>query len=238
MKRIICLLAALMLVLCGCSQNNWGEEAVFSKNENGNLVSDSGTEYTYLTNEMYVYCLGEREFVGGVQGEEKTSQHMGLSYQTGMFAVKDAENDNILVRYLPNNEWCAIYRKASLPTFDLSVDNCVRLELVLGSGNPEEDGIHTTCSEGISDKSEILAFLSDVRMQESPSEAGLYDMITKPDGMLENCYLYAVIYGFFEEEPNLAIPMEIFSYNDLAYSVSIEGEEYVLPSEWLQKLEN
>jgi hypothetical protein len=56
--------------------------------------------------------------------------------------------------------------------------------------------------------------------------------------MLENCYVYGVIYGFFDDEPNLALQMEILSFNDLAYSISIEGEEYVLPAEWLQKLEN
>jgi hypothetical protein len=56
--------------------------------------------------------------------------------------------------------------------------------------------------------------------------------------MLENCYVYGVIYGFFEEESNIVIRMDITSYNDLAYSVSIEGKDYVLPTEWLQKLEN
>ena len=54
--------------------------------------------------------------------------------------------------------------------------------------------------------------------------------------MLENCYTYAVIYGFFEEEPNLAIRIDVTSYNDLAYSVCIENKEYVLPNDWVQRL--
>ena len=50
--------------------------------------------------------------------------------------------------------------------------------------------------------------------------------------------MYAVIYGFFENEPNLAIRMDITSYNDLAYSVSINDKEYVLPEKWIQKFLN
>ena len=88
----------------------------------------------------------------------------------------------------------------------------------------------------ITDPEEIAAFASDVCSQKDPREAGLYDLARKPDGTLENCYGCAVIYGFFEEEPYLAIPMPVTSYNDLAYSVSIGNEEYVLPEEWLQKL--
>ncbi len=182
--------------------------------------------------------MGDLAFVGSVQGEEKTSQHLGLSYQTGMFAIKDADTDNILIRYTPDNEWFAIYRKASLPNFDFSVDNCIRLEFVSGIGYIEEDAVHTTCGDGITDRSEISTFLSEIRMQKDPREAGLYDLIQKPDGMWENCYAYGVIYGFFAEEPNLAVRMNITSYNDLAYSISIEDKEYVLPAEWLQKLEN
>jgi len=63
-------------------------------------------------------------------------------------------------------------------------------------------------------------------------------LVKQPDGMLENCYIYGVLYGFFAEEPNLAVRMEITSYNDLAYSISIEEKEYALPAEWLERLKN
>ena len=233
MKKVLCLICALLMLLCGCSNNS-----TFKKNENNNIVSNSGVEYALLANDGVLYYLGDLEFVGSIKGEEKTSYHLESPYQTGMFAIKDADNDNILIRRAPNNEWCAIYRKASLPNFDFSVDNCIRLEFVSGIGNIEEDAVHTTCGDGITDQSEISTFLSEIRMQQDPDEAGLYDLIMKPDGMLENCYVYGVIYGFFDDEPNLALQMEILSFNDLAYSISIEGEEYVLPAEWLQKLEN
>lgn len=232
MKKEFCLITALLMLLCGCSNNS-----TFIRNEDNSIVSNSGVEYTLLANEGILYYLGDLEFVGRVQGEEKESQHKGISYQTGMFAIIDAASDNILIRYAPDNEWFAIYRKDSLPDFDYSVDNCIRLEFVLGIGNTKEDAVHTTCGDGITDQSEISTFLSEIRMQKDPRDAGLYDLITKPDGMLENCYVYGVIYGFFEEESNLVTQMDITSYNDLAYSISIEGREYVLPTEWLQKLE-
>ncbi len=233
MKKVLCLIFVLVILLCGCSQDN-----AFTKNENGNIVSDSGVEYAHLANEGILYYWGELEIVGRIQGEKKTSQHLGFSYQTGIFAIKDADNDNLLIRHAPDNEWFSIYRKTSLPPFDFSVDNCIRLEFVSGIGNTESNEIQTTCGDGIVDTSEIAKFLSDVRSQKDPREAGLYDLIKKPDGMLENCYVYGTIYGFFEEEPNLAVRMDITSYNDLAYSISIEEKEYVLPAEWLQKLEH
>ena len=235
MKRIICLLTAVVLLLCGCQS---ASENAFTISDNGNIVSKNGTEYAFLANEGVLYYLGDLEFVGSVSGEPKTSQHLGISYQTGMFKIINAENDNILIRCAPNDEWFAIYRKVSLSEFDFSVDNCVRLEFVLGTGNISGDAVHTTCGDGITDKSEISDFLSDVRLQENPHDAGLYDMIRKPNGMLENCYIYGVIYGFFGEEPNVVIEMPVTSYNDLAYSVRIGAEEYVLPEEWLEEFVN
>ncbi len=258
MKKVICLLCVLVIFLCGCTQTNQAvgkadypktengnssslsevEKTFFTKSENGNLVSASGVKYEYLAYESSLCYLGELEFVGSVQGEEKTFQHLGSVFQTGMFAVKEAENDNILIRYEPDNEWLSIYRKVSLPEFDFSADNCIRLEYVSGSGNAEEDSVHTTCKGGISDKTEIAKFLSDVRLQQNPRDAGLYDLVKNPDGILENCYVCGVIYGFFEEEPELVIRMDVTSFNDLAYSVSVEEREYVLPETWMQKLMN
>ena len=237
MKRIIvcllCLIFSLIILLCACSH-----ESIFTKNENNNIDSNSGVEYIHLANEVDLYYFGNLEFVGSIHGEKKTSQHLGDSYKTGMFSIKEAENDNILIRHLPDNEWFAIYRKASLPDFDFSVENISRLEFVSGTGITEEDLIHTTCGDGITDQSVINAFLSEIRMQKDPREAGLYELIEEPDGTLRNCYFYGVIYGFFDEEPNLAVRMDITSYNDLAYSIFIEGKEYVLPTEWLEKFEN
>ena len=238
MKRILAI-TLLFLLLCGCTQSNQEQEnSVFTKIENGNLISAAGVEYSHLANEGVLYYLGELEFVGSIQEEEQTSQHLGLSYQTGMYAIKNSPNDNIFIRYAPNNEWFSIYRKSDLPVSDFSVDNCIRLEFVPGIGNQEKASIHVNCNGGIVDNSKITEFFANIRSQKSPREAGLYDFIKQPNGMLENCYVYGVVYGFFKDEPNLAIRMEITSYNDLAYTISIGESEYVLPELWLEELQN
>lgn len=247
MKKVLCLIFVLLMLLCGCVNDRQSDkfhnestsnDNVFTKAESGNLVNASGVEYAHLANEGILYYLGNLEFQGSIKGEEKTSQHLDYSYQTGLFALKNDETNNILIRHAPDNEWFSIYRNSSLPPFDFSVDNCIRLELVSGVGNTENDAIHTTCGDGVVDTLEIAEFLSDVRSQKDPREAGLYDLVKMLDGMSENCYIFAVIYGFFKDEPNIVIRMDITSYNDLAYSVSIEGKEYVLPNEWVQRLQN
>lgn len=235
MKRTTCLFCALFLFLCGCSPT-YRTGYAFTAKENNNIANVSGIEYKHIAYEGVLYYLGEIEFVGGIQGETKTTDLSGVTEQNGMFAIKGSQTDNILIRHLPDNEWFAVYRKASLPDFDFSVDNCIRLEFIAGSSFPR-DTTHISCGEGIATKAEIGAFLAEVRSQKSPEEAGLYDMVRKPDGMLENCYLYGYLCGFFAEEPNLAVFMEIFSYNDLAFSVAIEGKTYVLPESWLQQFQ-
>ncbi len=236
MKKLICLLSATLILFCGCSRNP-DLEAKFEVKENGILVNEEGIEYTHLANEGFLYYLGELEFIGGVKGERKYMYHLGGKFQTGIFRIKTGETDNVLVRCLPDSEWCSIYRKASLEPFDFSVDRCVRLEFVSGSWDLDADAVHVDCQKGLTDPFEMEAFLSDVRSQKSPQEAGLYDLIRTENGMLENCYTYGVIYGFFEEEPNLVIIMTVWSYNDQAYSIEIEGEDYVLPAYWLQELQ-
>lgn len=238
MRKFTCLLLVSLFLLCGCGEKEASDSGCrFTQNESGNIVSHDGVEYAHLANEGILYYLGELEFSGSIQGEETQSSHLGLPYQTGMFSIKNADNDNILVRRAPDSEWFSVYRNASLPEFDFKVDNCIRLELVSAAENASDHSVHTACEYAITDPAEISAFLSEVRTQESPQEAGLYGLIEKPDGMLENCYVYGTIYGFFAEEPNLAVRMDITSYNDLAYSVSIENKEYVLPAQWLQKLQ-
>lgn len=242
MKKTFCLITALFLLFCGCSRNQPANqvqtEGEFIKLENGKLLSPSGEEYGWVAPEGYLVPLGETVFQAGVKGEVKTSSHLGVPYQTGLFSIHNDDTYNILIRHEPNNEFCSIYRKTSLPPVDFSVDNCIRLELVLGGGYPADNSVHKSCGGGISDQTDIAAFLSDVRLQKDPREAGLYDLIRKPDGSLENCHLYGAVYGFFEEEPNLAIRMDIDSYNDLAYSISIDGRSYVLPEAWLQQLQD
>ena len=62
MKKLLCLILILLVVLCSCSDNN-----TFIKNEKGNIVSSSGVEYAHLANEGILYFLGELDFVGSIQ---------------------------------------------------------------------------------------------------------------------------------------------------------------------------
>ncbi len=204
--------------------HNDPDVSVFQKH-NGNYRSPAGTEYEFLCNEGFLYYLGHPTLAGRTP--------LG---RTQFCSIQEDPTDHILIVDSEDSEWFSIYRRADLPAFDYSLENCVRLELFPFNYLTPVDPIHATCQEGITDPEEIFAFVSDIRSQKNPREAGLYDLVRKPDGMLENCYGCAVIYGFFEEEPYLAIPMPVTSYNDLAYSVSIGNEEYVLPEEWLQKL--
>lgn len=236
MKKLICIIAAMLILLCGCSQDKGKADTdTFTVLENGNILSPKCVEYSFLANEGILnFSEYDIAFLGYVQGEAKTSQHLSSVFQTGIFGIKDiyfdVPHDDILIRRLPDSEWRAIYRKASLPEFDYSVDNCVRLGFASYHNS-------TLGEASITDPIEIAAFLNEVRSQPDSWEAGLYEMIKTPDGFLENCYLYGAIYGYFEETPFLYVEMQITSYNDLAYSISIEGQEYVLPQHLMEMFE-
>ncbi len=241
-KKLFCIFLSAVLIFCCCAcssnENRYTKNLynVFTENKNGNLISADGVEYTYLSNEIEIKLLGETEFKGGVVGEEKTTDYWGVESQNGLFSIKGDKSENVLLRKYPNDEWCGIYRKASLPKIDFSIDKCIRIEFVYGESGLDSHEIHAKCGDGITDNTEIARFFSEIKSQKSPEEAGLYDLITEADGTLKNCSTYGAIYGFFEEEPNLAISMPVTTYNYLAYSVSIDGKEYVLPKEWIEKL--
>lgn len=208
----------------------------FTETADGIIVDASGIEYTFLSPENW---LGLRElpfdvliFEGSVVGEPDTLNHLGLSRPTGMYSIRGDRTFDILIRYRHDSEWYSFYRKSSLPPLDFSVDNLSRLVYV---DSYLSEVFAQIFGNSIVDPQEISEFFSDIRSQKTPSDAGLYDMIRQPNGLLENCYTCGVIYGSFEEEPNLFIKMGVTSYNDLAYSVSIEGRDYVLPEKWVER---
>ncbi len=204
--------------------------ARFVEREDGTLISPDGTEYVFLANEGILYHLGELEFVAYVEGEATENHHLGGSTQTGMFSIKDDPTDHLLIRVLPNSEWWAIYRKASLPDFDFSLENCCRLEFISWVEMFNDGDVrHASCGAGITDPEEIADFLSTVRSQKSVKEAG-------PFGY-QNCYVFGAVYGFFEEEPYLAICLYVTSYNNRHYSVELDHVDRVLPEEWLWRLQ-
>ena len=205
---------------------------LFTSPDPKTVVAPDGTEYRFLANEGILCHVGELEFQGSVEGAAEKPDYPGASSRAGMFAVKGDVEQNILIRVFPDSEWYGIYRKASLPELDVSVDNCSRMVFVslrqLYSA-PDEQLFR---GNGITDPEEIRAFLSDLRAQPDPIEAGLYDLITQEDGRLLNCYEPGAICCFFDEEPLVFVPLYVTSYNDLAWSVRLDGAAHVLPERW------
>ena len=237
--RIACALITILLLLTGCSLQDSGlGKSSFTIREDGTLVSPSGEEYVCIGREPLLTNVGELVFESRVRGEKKYSNRgFGIRYQNGLFAVGTGGNDSILIRREPESEWRSFYRKASLPEFDFSADGCSRIELVKETW-PDDNtaGAHRDCGGGISDKDRISEFLADIRSQKDPKAAGVYELCRRADGLLENCYAYGYIYGFFESESGLAYVMPVTSYNDLAYSVWIGNAWFVLPEAWMKVL--
>ena len=233
-KRILCtvLLAALLVILIPHIKLH----IRFFRFSSPDAITFEGTEYTYLASEPTLYYLGELEFKTALEGEPEDFEHMLGSIETGLYSIKDAEADNILVRYMPDNEWYSIYRKSSLPPLDCTADNCSRLEFVPWKSAPSEDNVCTSSDEEIIDRVEIAEFFADIRSQKTPEEAGLYDYVRQPNGFFKNCYVAGAICGYFEEEPDVYIRMTVTSYNDQAYSIKLENKEYVLPEKWVKRL--
>ncbi len=230
------LLLVVIFALPAC-----GEKNLFTVAENGNLISPDGVEYKLLAREGELVYLGEIEHVAYIKGEKKTSMHMGNEYETGMFSLISAENDNILIRYQPNNEFYSIYRKASLPEFDFSTDNIIRLEHVTNSYlGFYLDPAHATCGDGLVGKEAVAEFFAEIKKQPTAKEAGLYDLVTVPgsNGRLENCTVSYSIQGYYSDEPLLVRVFGWHNFNNLAYSIGYDGAEHVFPEDMLKKLES
>ncbi len=212
---------------------------VFTKTDNDNYISNEGVEYTYFSHEGKddLYLLGELEHLGTIKDEERYLNHLDSSTPTGFYALKNDKEQNFLVRITPDSEWRSLYRKTSFQNFNTSLDNCVRLELVYNTNGQLYSITHKDCNKGITDKTEINNFLSTIRAQNNPKDAGLYDLVRKSDGSLENCYASAV-YAYFNEEPNIVLLLDVTVYNDLAYSIRIDDKEYVLPNDLFNKLKS
>ena len=146
-----------------------------------------------------------------------------------MYSVNDSQD--VLVRYFPDNEVAAIYVKSDLLRTEVAIDNCVRFEFVKGSLSNDEET--TISNKGIT---ECEKFLNEIIGGQKAEDAGLYDLVKQPDGMLKNCYVYGYVCGVLQEDVNFVIPLEVMSFDDKAYSIRIDDVEYVLPQEWIDKL--
>lgn len=220
----ICLVTVFSFVAC-----NNDNPVIFTEIENKSIVANDGTEYTFVGFEGGVWCFGERDFIGRVEGEKKSFVHLADKIKTGMYSVNDSQD--VLIRYFPDSEFFSVYVKSELLKTEISLDNCIGFEFVKGSLFYNEK---TTLSNiGITD---CKQFLNEIKNGQKVNDAGLYDLVKQPDGMLKNCYLYGYVCGVVQEDINIVIPLEVVSFDDKAYSIKIDDIEYVLPQEWLDKL--
>lgn len=225
MKKVSIIFISLMIIisLVACANN-----VEFTEIENKTIVSTDGVEYIFVGDEGEACCFGEREFIGHVKGEKKTFVHLDDEIKTGMYSVNDSKD--VLVRYFPDSEFAAMYVKSELLKKDVTLDNCIRFEFVEGSLLNEKT---TISNRGIT---ECEQFLNEIKNGQSAKEAGLYNLVKQPDGTFENCYVYGYVCGIVQEDLNLVIPLQVTSFDDKAYSIIIDGIEYVLSQEWVDKL--
>ena len=226
MRKIFVILICLALI---CSFASCENSVKFSGTENKTILASDGTEYTFVGFEGSVACLGELDFIGHVKGEQKSFTHLTESIQTGMYSVSG--KDDVLVRYFPNNEFAGIYVKSELLETEVALDRCIRFSFV------EYSSLYNAKTmipqKGIT---ECQQFLDEIKSGQTAEEAGLYDLVRQPDGMLKNSYVYGYICGVIQEDLNLVIPLTVWSFDDKAYSIEIDGVKYVLPEEWINKL--
>lgn len=226
MKKMSVFFACFAIIFSFASCNN---NVSFRETENKTVVSNDGAEYTFVGNEGIVWCFGEWDFIGHVKGEKKTFVHLDGKIKTGMYSVNDSQD--VLGRYLPDNEFSSIYVKSELLNTEIALENCIKFVFVK---DLYYDKYETTVSKKCI--TECEEFLNEIKCSPKAKDAGLDELVKQPDGMLKNCYVYGYICGIIQEDINIVIPMQVLSFDDKAYSISVNGVHHVLPEEWLDKL--
>ena len=146
-----------------------------------------------------------------------------------MYSVNGKQD--ILVRYHPDNEFSSIYVKSNLLKSEFTLENCIRFVFV-------KDTLYNSGETALKSKgiTKCAQFLNEVTNGQTVNDANLYDLVRQNDGKLENCYVYGYVCGIIQEDINVVIPLEVISFNDKAYSITIDDTEYVLPKEWIDQL--
>ena len=226
MRRIViaCVILIMIFSFVACAP-----VVEFTESENKTILSKDGTEYTFVGYEGTFWCFGEGEFLGRVEGEKKSFVHLTEGIKTGMYSVNGSQD--VLRRYFPDNEFAAMYVKSELLKMEITLDHCIRFEFVKGPlFNYDKTSIP---NQGIT---ECEQFLNEIKSGQKAKDAGLYDLVKQPDGMLKNCYTYGYVCGIVQEDINIVIPLKVMSFDDQAYSIIIDDVEYVLPQKWVDQL--
>ena len=226
MKKMVVILICLVVIFSFSACSN---KVNFIEDEDKNIETLDGTEYTFVGNWGSVWCFGEWEFLGHVKGEKKVFFHLSNKIKTGMYSVNGSQD--VLVRYFPDNEFPSIYAKSELLKTEVTLDNCIRFDFVKG---PLYNGDETIISKNVI--TECEEFLNKIKSGQTAKDAGLYDSVRQPNGILKNCYVYGYVCAIIQEDLNIVIPLEVRSFDDKSYSIKINNIEYVLTQEWVDKL--
>jgi hypothetical protein len=172
MKKNLLIALLFTVLLSGCAHEAQPEQAhsnapsgnfSFIRNEKLHIVSDSGIAYELLAHEEELYYLGELEYIGSVQGEEGSPSIYGIR-EPGMYALKAASNDNILIRYAPENEW--FFLLDIIYPYEMEYPTDIRLgNLVIGHA-PPEDGFSLIKSLPVRDILEGNIKSEEIRQEE------------------------------------------------------------------------
>ncbi len=222
---LIILLCVVILFSCTACNTN----VKFSEGENDTIISAEGIEYIRLPYDSLACPLGKQEFIGHVKGEKKSFVHLTSKIKTGMYSY--GGDYDVLGRIFPDNEFTCIYVKSGLLKTEISPDNCMKFEFAKDS--PVNISDITNSKNGIQNCEE---FLNDIRSGQTAKEAGLYDLVTQPNGYYKNLYYYGYIYGVLQKNLNLVIPLRIMSFDNKAYSIFLDDKEYVFPEKWVKTL--
>ncbi|MBE6806716.1 MAG: hypothetical protein E7527_01695 [Ruminococcaceae bacterium] len=233
----ICMILAFSFSACSnndnsaFSENESGADGAFTEIENQAIRAKDGTEYINVGLEYEVWCLGEWEFIGHVAGEKKEFSHLSVDnkIKTGMYSVGGKQD--VLVRYFPDNEFPAVYVRSDLLKTEIVLENCIRFAFLKEA--PRDNAQATFSNKSIT---ECEQFLNEIKSGQTAEEAGLYDLVRQPSGILNNCYIYGYVCGVVQEDINVVIPLEVKSFDDKAYSITLDDVEYVLNKKWLDKL--
>ncbi len=204
---------------------------LFRETAEGTVVAPDGTEYIRVGTENEFRILGQSEHLGYIEGEVKSFTHLFSQIQTGMYGV-DGDTATLL-RYFPDCEFASCYVRSDCLKTQVSLDNCIQFTLGKFDAQPAEI---TDSQKGIMGNEECSAFLREISGGQTAQDAGLYELVRQPDGFLKNCYVYGYAYGIVQKTLNLVMPLEIISFDDKAYAITIDGTQYVLPESWLTRL--
>ena len=106
MKKLLAMFICIAIVFSfgACKSNDDAinetiADTGVTETENKTIVTNDGTEYTFVGFEGRVQCFGGIEFLEPIAEEKETFNHLGLDIKTGLYSVNGGQDvyDYILI---------------------------------------------------------------------------------------------------------------------------------------------